>query len=72
MAGQEEQSSRKPATYDVSRVIKQVRHRQCNARLFDARQVWKQVPAREALIILKCRRCGEFVCLAPEQSGVKG
>jgi hypothetical protein len=37
----------------------------CEARFFDSRVNWRMVPVADALLIVRCWRCGKLVPLAP-------
>jgi hypothetical protein len=66
MAGTNETTTRQSVQpRPVAEVVKQVRHKKCNARLFDARVQWGETPVREAILIIKCWRCNETLGLAP-------
>lgn len=57
-------------TYDISKVIFPVRHKKCNARLFDGRVKWEEIPVRDAIILIKCWRCSIVLGLRPQMDEI--
>lgn len=55
-------------SYDVTRAIYQARCNACRARLFDTREPWQEVSAREGILLIQCWRCRTVRSLAPTRS----
>ena len=64
--GEEATGVSRIAAADLARRVerRQVRHRACNARLFDARFPWIETDVLRADIVVKCWRCAAYVALA--------